>query len=156
MHFLWWSVISSFLSALFPGRGDWREDRGLAGVGQIVWGWRVCCVMWQYTASSVPGGVAAPELPDETKKKAFSAKICAHCCLIMIGFLFVRSRSPFRLLRKLCSDRRELCCNGNSQICHDVMHQWHQDKFWDNYIIYVSHSPKKVIPKIPLLKNMNI
>lgn len=39
-----------------------------AGVGQIVWGWCVCCVMQQYTASSVPGGVAAPELPCEKNR----------------------------------------------------------------------------------------
>lgn len=64
-----WSAISSLLSALFPGRGNGREDRLLAGVGQIVRGWCVCCVMWQHTASSVPGGVAAPELPGEKKKQ---------------------------------------------------------------------------------------
>lgn len=61
---------------LFPGRGAGREARGLDGVGQIVWGWCVCCVMCQYTASSVPGGVVASEPSGEKNKRFQVSDLC--------------------------------------------------------------------------------
>lgn len=62
----------------FLAGGDGGEDRGLTVGGQTVWGWRVCCVMWHHTASSVPSGLVMPELPGDKKKEEKRVSQCSN------------------------------------------------------------------------------